>query len=103
MIVIETIHAHTQILAVGGLFSSATDLIWATMGFLGAAALLMGTLSAIGKVKKEGTGAGITSQLGAIVFGVLVVLSAGISAMVTHEANNHGIRNTVHVDSPWGQ
>jgi hypothetical protein len=27
----------------------------------------------------------------------------GICAMVTHEANNHGIRNTVHVDSPWGQ
>ena len=101
----ETIYAQTQthIVAVGGLFSSGTDLIWATMGFLGALALLMGTLSAIGKVKKEGTGAGIPSQIGAIVFGVLVVLSAGIAAMVTHEAGNHGIRNTVHVDSPWGQ
>ena len=101
----ETIYAQTQthIVAVSGLFSSGTDLIWATMGFLGALALLMGTLSAIGKVKKEGTGAGITSQIGAIVFGVLVVLSSGIAAMITHEADNHGIRNTVHVDSPWGQ
>jgi hypothetical protein len=103
MAMIETIHAETNILAVGSLFSAGTDLVWATMGFLGAVALLMGTISAIGKVKKEGTGTGITSQIGAIVFGVLVVLSAGIAAMVTHEANNHGIRNTVHVDSPWGQ
>ena len=57
---IETIQAQTNILAVGGIFSSGTDLIWAAMGFLGAVALFMGTVSAIGKVKKEGTGAGIT-------------------------------------------
>ena len=99
----ETIQAQTNILAVGGIFSSGTDLIWAAMGFLGAVALFMGTVSAIGKVKREGTGAGITAQIGAIVLGVLVVLSAGIAAMVTHEFNNHGIRNTVNVNSPWGQ
>ena len=34
---------------------------------------------------------------------VTIALSVGIAAMVTHEFNNHGIRNTVHVDSPWGQ
>ena len=92
-----------QFLASGGLFSSGTDIILATVGFLAAVALLMGTVSAIGKVKKEGTGAGITSQIGAIVFAVLVLLSVGICAMVTREMGNHGIRNTVHVDSPWGQ
>ena len=63
----ETIQAQTNILAVGGIFSSGTDLIWAAMGFLGAVALFMGTVSAIGKVKKEGTGAAITGQIGAIV------------------------------------
>ena len=63
---IETIQAQTNILAVGGIFSSGTDLIWAAMGFLGAVALFMGTVSAIGKVKKEGTGAAITGQIGAI-------------------------------------
>ena len=59
----ETIQAQTNILAVGGIFSSGTDLIWAAMGFLGAVALFMGTVSAIGKVKKEGTGAAITGQI----------------------------------------
>jgi hypothetical protein len=99
----QTIAAQSSLLAVGGLFSSGTDLIWTAMGFLGALALFMGTVSAIGKVRKEGTGAAITGQIGAIVLGVLIVLSAGIAAMVTREFNNHGIRNTVHVDSPWGQ
>ena len=77
----------TDMLAAGGLFASGTDLAF----------------SAIGKVRREGTGAGITSQIGAIVFAVLVLLSVGICAMVTREAANHGVRNTVHVDSPWGQ
>jgi hypothetical protein len=93
----------TTILAVGGLFSSGMDLAFSAIGFMSALALVMGTVSAIGKVRKEGTGAGITSQIGAIVFAVLVLLSVGICAMVTREANNHGVRNTVHVDSPWGR
>jgi hypothetical protein len=98
----ETLPAR-QLLAAGGLFSSGTDFAFSVIGFMAAIALLIGTVSAIGKVKKEGTGAGITSQIGAIVFAVLVLLSVGICAMVTREANNHGIRNTVRVDSPWGQ
>jgi hypothetical protein len=92
-----------QFLAASGLFSSGTDFAFSAIGLMAAIALVIGTASAIGKVKKEGTGAGITSQIGAIVFAVLVLLSVGICAMVTHEANNHGIRNTVRVDSPWGQ
>jgi hypothetical protein len=98
----ETIRTE-QFLAAGGLFSSGTDFAFSAIGFMAAIALVIGTASAIGKVKKEGAGAGITSQIGAIVFAVLVLLSVGICAMVTHEANNHGIRNTVRVDSPWGQ
>jgi hypothetical protein len=99
----ETINASTQILASPGLFSTGTDIIWGAMGFLGALALLMGTMSAIGKVKREGTGAGITSQIGAIVFGVLVVFSAAGGALLSRELNNHGINNPVQVDSPWGR
>ena len=90
-------------LAAAGLFSSGTDLAFATIGFLAALALVIGTASAIRTHAKEGAGSGITAQIGTIVFSVLILLSVGIAAMITHEFNNHGIRNTVHVDSPWGQ
>jgi hypothetical protein len=93
---------HTP-LAAAGLFASGTDLAFATIGFLAALALVIGTVSAIRTHAKEGAGSGITAQIGTIVFSVLILLSVGIAAMVTHEFNNHGIRNTVHVDSPWGQ
>jgi hypothetical protein len=93
---------HT-VLAAAGLFASGTDLAFATIGFLAALALVIGTASAIRTHAKEGAGSGITAQIGTIVFSVLILLSVGIAAMVTHEFNNHGIRNTVHVDSPWGQ
>jgi hypothetical protein len=90
-------------IAAAGLFTSGTDLAFATIGFLAALALVIGTASAIRTHAKEGAGSGITAQIGTIVFSVLILLSVGIAAMVTHEFNNHGIRNTVHVDSPWGQ
>jgi hypothetical protein len=90
-------------LAAAGLFASGTDLAFATIGFLAALALVIGTVSAIRTHAKEGAGSGITAQIGTIVFSVLILLSVGIAAMVTHEFNNHGIRNTVRVDSPWGQ
>jgi hypothetical protein len=99
----DTMRGTTHMLAAGGLFASGTDLAFSAIGFMAAIALVIGTVSAIGKVRREGTGAGITSQIGAIVFAVLVLLSVGICAMVTREAANHGVRNTVHVDSPWGQ
>jgi hypothetical protein len=91
------------VLAAAGIFTSGTDLAFATIGFLAALALVIGTVSAIRTHAKEGAGSGITAQIGTIVFSVLILLSVGTAAMVTHEFNNHGIRNTVNVNSPWGQ
>jgi hypothetical protein len=90
-------------LAAAGIFTAGTDLAFATLGFLAAVALVTGAAAAIRTRLKEGTGAGITAEIGTIVFSVLILLSVGIAAMVTHEFNNHGIRNTVRVESPWGQ
>ena len=98
----DTISASEQIVAAGGLFSSGADLAFATIGFLAAIALVVGTVSAIAKQHREGAGSAITAQIGTIILSVLILLSVGIAAMVTREFNNHGIRNTVHVDSPWG-
>jgi len=92
-----------EVIAAGSIFSSGTDLAFATVGFLAAIALVIGTVSAIRARMKEGAGSAITEQIGTIIFAVIILLSVGIAAMVTHEFNNHGIRNTVHVDSPWGQ
>jgi hypothetical protein len=97
----DTSEPHVQ--AAAGLFSAGTDLAFTTIGFLAAISLVIGTVSAIRTHAKEGAGSGITAQIGTIIFSVLVLLSVGIAAMVTHEFNDHGIRNTVHVDSPWGQ
>ena len=92
-----------QIIAAGGIFSSGTDLAFATIGFLAAVALVIGTVSAIRVRMKEGAGSAITEQIGTVIFAVIILLSVGIAAMVTREFNNHGIRNTVHIDSPWGR
>ena len=92
-----------QIIAAGGIFSSGTSLAFATIGFLAAVALVIGTVSAIRVRMKEGAGSAITEQIGTIIFAVIILLSVGIAAMVTREFNNHGIRNTVHIDSPWGR
>ncbi|MDG4667943.1 hypothetical protein [Mycobacterium sp. 236(2023)] len=94
---------HSTVLAASGLFSSGTDLAFGTIGFLAAIALVIGTFSAIRTHAKEGAGSGITAQIGTIIFSVLILLSVGIAAMVTREFNDHGIRNTVRVESPWGQ
>jgi hypothetical protein len=93
----------THLQAAAGLFTAGTNLAFTAIGFLAAISLVIGTVSAIRTHAKEGAGSGITAQIGTIVFSVLVLLSVGVAAMVTHEFNDHGIRNTVHVDSPWGQ
>ena len=92
-----------EIVAAGSIFRSGTDLVFATIGFLAAVALVIGTVSAIKARMERGAGSAITEQIGTIIFAVIILLSVGIAAMVTHEFNNHGIRNTVRVDSPWGQ
>ena len=56
--------------------------------------------SAIRKLK-EGSGAAITAEIGAIVFAVLIGLSVGIASALTQEAEDSGIRNPVRVDSVW--
>jgi hypothetical protein len=93
----------TAVLAASDLFTSGTSLAYSVEGFLAVMALVMGTITAIRQHTRDGVGSGITSQIGTIVFAVLIFLSSGIAAVVTHEFNNHGIRNTVHVPSPWGQ
>ncbi|WP_375488982.1 hypothetical protein [uncultured Mycobacterium sp.] len=95
--------AGTTNLALGDLFTSGTALAYSVEGFLAVVGLVIGTVAAIQRHSKEGAGSGITSQIGAIVFAVLIFLSAGIAAAVTHEFNNHGIRNSVNVPNPWGQ
>jgi hypothetical protein len=89
--------------AANDLFSSATSLAYSVEGFLAVLSLVMGTITAIRAHTREGVGSGITSQIGTIVFAVLIFLSSGIAAVVTHEFNSHGIRNTVPVPNPWGQ
>ena len=66
-----------HVLAAGGLFTSGTDLAFATIGFLAALVLVIGTVSAIRTHAKEGAGSGITAQIGTIVFSVLILLSVG--------------------------
>jgi hypothetical protein len=89
--------------ATNDLFSSGTSLAYSVEGFLAVLSLVMGTITAIRAHTREGVGSGITSQIGTIVFAVLIFLSSGIAAVVTHEFNSHGIRNTVPVPNPWGQ
>jgi len=98
-----TIHSGAQLLATGDLFSSGTSLAYSVEGFLAVLALVMGTVTAIRHHTRDGVGSGITSQIGAIVFAVLIFLSSGIAAVVTHEFTKHGIHNSVPVPNPWGQ
>jgi hypothetical protein len=98
----ETITSGARILAVRGLFDSGTDLGLAVLGFLGLVALVFGSVAAVGKLR-EGSGSAITQEIGVIVFSVLILMSVGIAAALTREANESGIRNPVPVDSVWAQ
>jgi hypothetical protein len=96
-----TASSHT--LAVAGIFTSGRGLMLATIGFLALLAIVIGTASAIRTHTREGSGSAITAQIGTIIFAVLILLSVGIAAAFTREANSHGISNPVDVQSPWGQ
>ena len=100
---IDALSAGPHVLAVQGIFTSGENLINAGMGFLALLAIAVGTVSAIRTHHKDGAGSGITAQIGAIIFGVLVFLSLGVAAAFTREAGSHGISNPVNVRSPWGQ
>ena len=94
---------HTQILAATGLFSAGRDLILSGIGLLAVVALAVGSVAAIRAHSREGAGAGISAQIGTILMAVLILLSVGMAAALTREANAHGISNPVRVDSPWGR
>jgi hypothetical protein len=61
----------------------------------------MGSISAISKVKREGSGAAIMSEVATIVLAVLIGLSVGIAGAVTDAFEDSGIRNPVHTDTVW--
>lgn len=91
---------NTELLAASGLFESGNKLGLAVLGFLTLLALVIGAGSAIKKLK-EGSGSAITTEIGVIVFAVLIGLSVGIAAALTQEAEDSGIRNPARVDSVW--
>lgn len=94
--------AHVQVLA-DGLFSSGTSIAYMLEGLLAAVALVVGTMSTLGKANKEGAGSALTNQFLVIGLSVTIFLSAGIAAVITHEFQSHGIRNSVNVPNPYGQ
>lgn len=103
MSAISESNSETAVLAVGGLFTSGTTMLYSVEAFLAVVALVVGTVAAIGQHRKEGAGSGITAQMGVIVFAVMIFLSAGIAAAITHEFERNGLSNPVAVPSPWGR
>lgn len=93
---------HVQVLA-DGLFTSGTSIAYMLEGLLAAVALVVGTMSTLGKANKEGAGSALTNQFLVIGLSVTIFLSAGIAAVITHEFQSHGIRNGVNVPNPYGQ
>jgi hypothetical protein len=93
---------HVQVLA-DGLFTSGTSIAYMLEGLLAAVALVVGTMSTLGMTKREGAGAAMTNQFLVIGLSVTIFLSAGIAAVITHEFESHGIRNSVNVPNPYGQ
>ena len=72
-------------------------------GLLAAVSLATGTFHTVGKSTKEGAGSALTHQVAVIALSVVIFLSAGIAAIVTHELQSHGVHNTVNVPNPYGQ
>jgi ABC-type siderophore export system fused ATPase/permease subunit len=87
----------------GALFTSGTGIAYMVEGLLAAVALVAGTVATLNKASKEGAGAGITNQFLVIFLAAMIFMSSGIAALVTHEMQSHGIKNTVNVPNPWGQ
>src|ERR1700710_2392873 len=93
---------HVQVLA-DGLFTSGTSIAYMLEGLLAAVALVVGTMSTLGKANKEGAGSALTNQFLVIGLSVTIFLSAGIAAVITHAFQSHGIQNSVNVPNPYGQ
>ena len=95
--------AHSQIVAAGTMFSSGVDIAYMAEGLLAAVSLVVGTMATLGKASKEGAGAGLTHQILVIALSVVIFLSSGFAALMTHELQSHGVTNRVNVPDPYGQ
>lgn len=72
------------------------------MGFLALVAIVAGTVSAIGKLRR-GTGEAILTQIGVIGFGVLIGLTAAITAvLIDWGADQAGIDRNLVPGREWG-
>ncbi|MFA4085241.1 hypothetical protein ONA92_26465 [Mycobacteroides salmoniphilum] len=93
----------TTVLAYSGNpFADWRVLLLGFMGFLALVAVVGGTVSAIGQLRK-GTGNAILAQLGVIGFGALIGLTAGITAAVTDwGADQAGVDRTLVPPREWG-
>ena len=94
---------HAQILAASTMFSSGVDIAYMAEGLLAAVSLVVGTMATLGKASKEGAGAGLTHQILVIALSVVIFLSSGFAALMTHELQSHGVTNRVNVPDPYGQ
>jgi hypothetical protein len=99
---ITTAAPHAQIVA-AGLFSSGSDIAYMAEGLLAAVSLVVGTMATLGKASKEGAGAGLTHQILVVALSVVIFLSSGFAALMTHELQSHGVTNRVNVPNPYGQ
>lgn len=89
--------------AADGIFNSGLDMAYLAEGLMAAFALVAGTMATISKSTKEGAGTALGNQMMVIVLSVVIFLSSGLAALITHEMEHHGIHNTRHVPNPYGQ
>ena len=101
--IITSAAPHAQIVAAGTMFSSGVDIAYMAEGLLAAVSLVVGTMATLGKASKEGAGAGLTHQILVIALSVVIFLSSGFAALMTHELQSHGVTNRVNVPNPYGQ
>lgn len=85
-----------------GFFSSGYNIGYTLIGAIALVSLVMGSAKTIGKQSKEGSGAGITHQIGTIVLSVIILLSCAIAAGIVYEMQRNGVRNSVPVTNPFG-
>lgn len=93
----------SQTVVAAALFDAGADLLRMALAFLALLALVVGAASAIRMKGKEGTGAAIAEEIGAIVLAVIIFCSAGIGLLLTREVQDAGVPVPSGVDSPWGR
>jgi len=91
----------THILA-SGIFTSGYTIAYACLGLIALISLVMGSAKTIGKQSKEGSGAGITHQIGTIFLAALIFLSCAGAAGIIYVFQSNGFHQTVPVNNPFG-